>query len=596
MSTASGARRGRGDETGEHDVIEAVWLSQPDPVGAWLDVLMGLVRLGGAEKRAIRDELDSHLRDRVRDLMLTGLHEPIATREAIAELGDAAELAARYARASKSPARRRIAMNMGLFGMAGAALVTSFVAMQQPGGTGGPGQKQAGMSVYSGAPASVQERVPVGAVQVEGMPLAEVLTSVAARAGKRLAVDWNSLAPLGMEPVSEVTLNISEADLPSIFDAINADAIRGDVPQEMARDDAVSFRVADGVLRVASAHAFDVQERILVTIDIAHVIEEGVGEDQIRDLVISFIEPDGWVDNGGEIAAMSIVGSKLFVKAPPRVIEGVRWIVGQFAAPAGARMNTDGLRELGDATSQNASTDGQPDALSRVTAFLPIKNVSHENFSFALQRVMQPMSESMGTNMPDVVFNGSSMEAEVTGQLVFVEKVCEAISEMDAKLGARGAEIGSEDAAASVGLRAATVQVRSMPAIRMIDIVEFVIREDRRFASGPQQPVIALASGMNAVVFRAMPDDIQALKELVGALDFMPCGAVGEPSAQSVAVGSGDMPMFKRLFTHAINSKWSGSADFPEFRTLRFEDEVVQVVATDDQLLALSKLAAAIQR
>ncbi|MBX3361842.1 MAG: hypothetical protein KF912_09530 [Phycisphaeraceae bacterium] len=591
MSTASNTRPGLSG--GERDLVEEMWLSQADPVGAWLDVLMGLVRLGSAEKRAIRDELDSHLRDRVRDLMLTGLHEANATREAIAELGDAAELAARYARASKSPARRRIAMNLGLFGMAGAALVTSFVAMQQPSGTGGSDAgvtPQAGMSVYPGVPASVQERVPVGAVRVDGTPLDEVLRRVAKSVDRRLFVDWPSLGELGLGSDTPISVDVPDADLPTLFEAIRGAA---EVDPQIGR---LEYRVDAKELRVASGHVFDVKERILVTIDIAHVLEEDVGVDQIRELVNSFIEPDGWVDNGGEIAAMSIVGTKLFVKAPPRVIEGVRWIVGQFAAPERARMNTDGFEERRDATSPNASTDGQPDALSRVTAFLPIKNVSHENFSFALQRVMQPMRESMGTNMPGIVFNGSSMEAEVTGQLVFVERVCEAINKMDAELGARGVEIGSEDAAASVGLSAATVQVRSMPAIRMIDIVEFVIREDRRFGRGPQQPVIALASGMNAVVFRAMPDDIQALKELIAALDFMPCGVVGEASAQIVAVRSGDMPMFKRLFTHAINSKWSGSADFPEFRTLRFEDEAVQVVATDDQLLALSKLAAAIRR
>ncbi len=573
-----------------HDVVEGVWLSQPDPVGAWLDVLMGLVRLGGAEKRAIRDELDSHLRDRVRDLMLTGLHEPVATREAIAELGDAAELAARYARASKSPARRRIAMNLGLFGMAGAALVTSFVAMQQPGGSGGSGSGPEARAYQAPALAAPEHASKsVGKVEFSDTPLAEVLRRVADSAGLMLLVDERSLESIGLMQDSPVTMSLKEATLQTVMDELAAWS-----SNESGMG--LSYRVRDGVLRVAGAHDLDLADRMLVTIDVSGPIESGISGEEICDLVKTFIEPESWEDNGGDLGRMNVVGTKMFIRATPRMIEGTRWIVGQLAEPERARMNTDGFEERRDATSPNASTDGQPDALSRVTAFLPIKNVSHENFSFALQRVMQPMRESMGTNMPDIVFNGSSMEAEVTGQLVFVERVCEAINKMDAELGARGAEIGSEDAAASVGLSAATVQVRSMPAIRMIDIVEFVIREDRRFGRGPQPPVIALASGMNAVVFRAMPDDIQALKELVAALDFMPCAAVGESSAQSVAVRSKDMPMFKRLFTHAINSKWSGAADFPEFRTLRFEDEVVQVVATHDQVQSLARLAAAIQR
>lgn len=319
MSTASRTRPGLSG--GERDAIDSMWLSQPDPVGAWLDVLMGLVRLGSAEKRAIRDELDSHLRDRVRDLMLTGLHEANATREAIAELGDAAELAARYARASKSPARRRIAMNIGLFGMAGAALVTSFVAMS---GGGEPSRPE--ISVYA---ASGQQRqaVPIGRVSATGKPLEEVLREVALSTGKRLSVDWHSLAPLGLETVTEVTLDVTDGDLSQVFGAINTGSVRGEVPSGIDRQGAIDYRIADGVLRVASAHAFDMQERVLVTIDLSAAQLRGVAEDEIHSLVTTFIEPEGWVDNGGEVSAMSIVGTKLFVKAPPRVIEGVRWIV-----------------------------------------------------------------------------------------------------------------------------------------------------------------------------------------------------------------------------------------------------------------------------
>ncbi|MBX3317442.1 MAG: hypothetical protein KF902_11340 [Phycisphaeraceae bacterium] len=318
----AGGRRGNapGASVGG-DVIEGVWLSQPDAVGAWLDVLMGLVRLGSAEKRAIRDELDSHLRDRVRDLMLTGLHESNATREAIAELGDAAELAARYARASKSPARRRIAMNLGLFGMAGAALVTSLMALS---GGGDPSHPE--ISVYA-APGQQRQAVPIGRVSVTGKPLEEVLRGVAQSAGKRLSVEWNSLAPLGLEPVTEVTLDVADGDLAQVFGAINAGTVRGEVASGIDHGGVMDYRIADGVLRVASAHVFDMEERVLVTIDLSAAQLRGVAEDEIHSLVTTFIEPDGWVDNGGEIAVMSIVGTKMFVKAPPRVIEGVRWIV-----------------------------------------------------------------------------------------------------------------------------------------------------------------------------------------------------------------------------------------------------------------------------
>ncbi len=67
-----------------------------DSTKSWLDVLEKLLPMPDAERKAIRDELASHLRERVRDLTISGVSEHEAVRMAIAELGDAAELAKGY--------------------------------------------------------------------------------------------------------------------------------------------------------------------------------------------------------------------------------------------------------------------------------------------------------------------------------------------------------------------------------------------------------------------------------------------------------------------------------------------------------------------
>ncbi|MCC7388853.1 MAG: hypothetical protein IT431_08795 [Phycisphaerales bacterium] len=102
----------------------------PDAIGAWLDRLARLSRLPGAETAELREELDAHLRERVRDLMLAGTDEPEAIHKSISELGDLALLAQRYREASRTP-RRRLTMQIALVAATTTALGLSTIALQQ---------------------------------------------------------------------------------------------------------------------------------------------------------------------------------------------------------------------------------------------------------------------------------------------------------------------------------------------------------------------------------------------------------------------------------------------------------------------------------
>ncbi|HEX2836714.1 MAG TPA: permease prefix domain 1-containing protein, partial [Phycisphaerales bacterium] len=79
-----------------------------DPVASWLDVLEKLLGGTAEENRGIRDELASHLRERVRDLTVSGMVEAEAVRTAIGELGDAAELSKRFQQARGTSKRRKV--------------------------------------------------------------------------------------------------------------------------------------------------------------------------------------------------------------------------------------------------------------------------------------------------------------------------------------------------------------------------------------------------------------------------------------------------------------------------------------------------------
>jgi len=121
--------------------------SRRDPIDAWLDVLVRLLRVPRGEQRQIRDELEDHLRSRVHDLMIAGVEEHDAVRQAVTELGETAELAHRFTAARRGQ-KRRLAMQITALTTAGAALALSITAIVA-GSTGGPSSPTATAPVRS---------------------------------------------------------------------------------------------------------------------------------------------------------------------------------------------------------------------------------------------------------------------------------------------------------------------------------------------------------------------------------------------------------------------------------------------------------------
>lgn len=125
-----------------------------DTIAAWLDGFSRMMVASEAEKRETRAELESHLRDRSRDLMLAGLNADEAARRAIEELGGAAEIAASY-RATRVETQRRQAMQVAGIGLAAGAAVVSIAALFQ----GAVGRASAPAPSASGPVATARERV-----------------------------------------------------------------------------------------------------------------------------------------------------------------------------------------------------------------------------------------------------------------------------------------------------------------------------------------------------------------------------------------------------------------------------------------------------
>jgi hypothetical protein len=557
----------------ERGAAEDVWLSQPDPVGSWLDVLMGLIRLPQAERRSIRDELDSHLRDRVRDIMLTGLDEVSATREAIAELGDAAELATRFGRASRAPARRRLAMNIGMLGVACTALVTSVVALNG-------GSQPAGVSVYPGVssaqPAQGAE-VSIGALDAQSMPLEDVMQFIAASAGMRLVVDWGSLSGAGLEPVSEVTLNLKDANLDAAFDAIR-EATRDFVPMQLPADARLDYRISGKELRVASAHAFDMADRVIATIDISSVLERGVEENQVTELVMNFIEPDQWVESGGDVSTMSIVGGKMFIKAPPRVIEGTRWIVGQLEEPAQAR----GGNALG---------------ADEYVRMFKLTNVSAATMLAAIEPIYAAVAERTDPEAARLRFTADQQNPVIVvrGPKRLVEEACQIMSDMDAAKRASAEQAGTSPAAP---LDSRLIPLKNSVAIEMAEVLRAAGTVSDRLRQSPRDRAIAVDAGSNGLYVRSTPEQVDAIEEILGLLDTDgPLDDRAIEESKTIKLERARAAEVRHVLGLALNANQRmKQCPVPRSFAVDASENTLTVTATPGQVEAIARMAEALDR
>ena len=294
-----------------------------DGVGAWLGVLERMLRLPSREAAAIREELESHVRERVRDLVVTGMDEGEAVRCAVSELGDAAALAQRYRRARALP-RRRLMMNLAMLGLTGVVVAGGAVTLSQP-------RKDGGVPVSVFEPAALSEQASEAAqrtfsIEAREETLENVLKMAAQLAGVSLDPMWRTIEESGVPRDAGVTYIDSSATVGEVMNAIADDVA-------LTGSSRLDYRLDDGVLRVSTAGWFDRQEMLLASYDISG-LAAGVEPDEVVMVLHTYVHPDAWIDNGGDLGKMSVVGERLFVQAPRRFHRQIQWFLAQLSEGA----------------------------------------------------------------------------------------------------------------------------------------------------------------------------------------------------------------------------------------------------------------------
>ncbi len=301
----------------------------PASIESWLALFGRLLRLPEPERQAIRDELEHHLRARVRDLVLGGERESDALRLAIAELGSAADLADRF-RIATRPTRRRILMNTAVIGIAAASIVTAGLLVSSP--SRGPGP------VYYQAPTVADERPALEeiAVSVEfsETPLAEVLSYFGKLLESDVIVYWSVLEECGISRDAPVTLVLEhKRPVSGVLDLVAQSAAQWEWP-------ATDWRYGDDLLEFSTREYFDRREirlatfevgEVLTSIEAQHALDREASIETMCDLIREYVEPEAWRANGGNVAKLTVVGTRIFVRAPARHLAEIEWILAQLS-------------------------------------------------------------------------------------------------------------------------------------------------------------------------------------------------------------------------------------------------------------------------
>ncbi len=301
-----------------------------DAIDSWLTVLGRLLQLPDTTKQAIRDELEQHLHERVRDLVLTGENEPAALRLAIEELGSAAELARRFKTASR-PNPGRLIMYSTIIGLGAASLITAGILVSSA--------AQGPTAVYYNPMVGTDERVELAeipvAVAFDETPLEQVFDYFAKVVESDLIAYWCVLEECGIDRDKLVTIRLErKRPLSQVIALVLESAAEPGWP-------AIDWRYGDGLMEFSTRDYFDRREVRLATFDVAgilddledqYVINREASTEKLCDLIYEYVAPEAWESNGGSVAHLTVVGTLMLIRAPQRFHAEVEWILAQLSA------------------------------------------------------------------------------------------------------------------------------------------------------------------------------------------------------------------------------------------------------------------------
>ena len=168
-------------------------------------------------------------------------------------------------------------------------------------------------------------------IDFEQTSLDDVLTFLGEQLDRPLYVHWSDLEHenLNREEM-QLTLHASGLSLKRTMELI-LDQINDEI-------DAAEWYFSEDLVELGTHTDFARRDIVLVSYDITNVLASisrtvngrNAASERIVDLLINLVEPEDWVDNGGILAQVRIVGAKMFVQAPRPMHQQVSWIISEL--------------------------------------------------------------------------------------------------------------------------------------------------------------------------------------------------------------------------------------------------------------------------
>lgn len=298
--------------------------SAPDPVDAWLDVLVAMLAIPRADRHRVRDELEDHLRSRIDDLLIHGLTGAQALQKAVAELGETADLARQLSHAHRTPRTRRYAMHTLLIGLTGTVIALGVTSLRPNAGL--PAVSVAQNEADRGV--NTPKRIPVRDTTV-----GEVLEAFKSQAERPVMIHWGMLEDIGLGRDDPIGI---DAD-PLRFDTILQ--LLAERTQAALRDSIAALETPEMIeiglrskfdQRTMQRRSYDLSELVgyevrqpttgeQASISRGIVTSRSEGTLGLAQLIQTHVAPNDWVDAGGSLARYSAIGNILVITAPERI-------------------------------------------------------------------------------------------------------------------------------------------------------------------------------------------------------------------------------------------------------------------------------------
>jgi hypothetical protein len=485
------------------------------------------------ERRAVRDEIESHLSDRVHDLLVEGKTESQAFSLAIAELGDAAGVAANFRAIDRARLRRRL-MNVGLIGFGGTTIVLSVAALtssQQP---------NVPMVVFEPQKAEENREFSATPLTVDSNTTWGSFFQNAAKSGNLgLYVHWNQLGRLAgggqVLPDSPVNLEIRNFTFDETLRLINEN-------YNFGAEAGIDYRVQGGKLVVSTVEYFDKAETRLVTYDLSQVLDRMAQEqnnrmpvmfgqqvtmgqapatrealmENVTHLISGLVHPEQWEDNGGDRAGIRSIGGKLFIEAPARLFPKIQWVLAQIeAGPQGAAdagPARDPLDRTGQRSSQllpawNLPADARPD--SRVFQFANLEDTDARDALGELCNVSPGLRQCAVTRVMEIPAGEGNRRLMVSATSDQILTFAEFLAILDRPVPT------SNLAPASTK----TFPMSNVAADAAARVVNKAFDVSPYFAKAAQPRTLSIDSGTNSVLVSASSDQVEAIQRLLEIID-----------------------------------------------------------------------------